>query len=99
MLLDKYVIMRAIRNHKVKKKLLMKEVTIYTTPTCHFCKEAKAFFKENKIEYKEHDVLSDLGKRKEMVEKSGQMGVPVITIGNELVIGFDRDRIADLLRV
>lgn len=77
----------------------MKEVTIYTTPTCHFCKEAKAFFKENNIPYKEHDVLSDLDKRKEMMDKSGQMGVPVITIDNDLVIGFDRGRIESILGI
>ncbi len=75
----------------------MKNVTIYSTPTCHFCKMAKAFFKENNIAYTEHDVASDMEKRKEMVEKSGQMGVPLIIIGEELITGFDKSRISELL--
>ena len=75
----------------------MKNVTIYSTPTCHFCHLAKDYFKENNIAYTEYDVASNLEKRKEMVEKSGQMGVPVIIIGDELTVGFDQHRIAQLL--
>jgi len=56
----------------------MPNITIYSTPTCHFCHMAKNFFKENNVAYTEHNVASDLEKRKEMMEKSGQMGVPVI---------------------
>lgn len=74
-------------------------VTIYTTPTCHFCHMAKEFFGEHKVPFTEHDVARDLGKRKEMIEKSGQMGVPVITIGNQLVVGFDEGRLRELLAV
>ncbi|MEX2029212.1 MAG: glutaredoxin family protein [Candidatus Paceibacterota bacterium] len=75
----------------------MKNVTIYSTPTCHFCHMAKEFFKANNIAYTEHDVASDLEKRKEMVEKSGQMGVPVIFIDDEMTVGFDQSRIKQLL--
>lgn len=75
----------------------MKEVTIYSTPTCHFCHMAKEFFKENNIAYTEHDVASDLEQRKIMVEKSGQMGVPVIIIGDELTVGFNQPKIVELL--
>ena len=75
----------------------MKNVTIYSTPTCHFCHMAKDFFKEKNVAYTEYDVASDLNKRKEMVEKSGQMGVPVIVIGDEIVIGFNKPKIAQLL--
>ncbi len=75
----------------------MKNVTIYSTPTCHFCQMAKAFFKENNITYTEYDVASDMEKRKEMVDKSGEMGVPVIIIGNELIRGFDKAKISELL--
>ena len=75
----------------------MKNVTIYSTPTCHFCHMAKDFFNENKIAYTEYNVASDLEKRKEMVEKSGQMGVPVIIIGEELTVGFNQAKIAQLL--
>ncbi len=75
----------------------MKNVTIYSTPTCHFCHMAKDYFKANNVAYTEYDVATDLDKRKEMVEKSGQMGVPVIVIGDELSVGFDQSKIAKLL--
>ncbi len=72
-------------------------VTIYSTPSCHFCHMAKDYFKENNIAYTEYDVASDMEKRKEMVEKSGQMGVPVIIIGDKLTVGFNKPKIAELL--
>ena len=75
----------------------MKNVTIYSTPSCHFCHMAKDFFKANKVAYTEYDVASNLEKRKEMVEKSGQMGVPVIVMGDELIVGFDKSQIAKML--
>ena len=75
----------------------MQNVTIYSTPSCHYCRLAKDFFKANNIAYTEYDVASDSEKRKEMVEKSGQMGVPVIIIGDELVIGFDQTELTKLL--
>ena len=75
----------------------MKNVTIYSTPSCHFCHMAKDYFKENNVEYTEHDVASDLDARKEMVEKSGQMGVPVIIIDGDLTVGFDKPKIAKAL--
>ena len=75
----------------------MKDVTIYSTPSCHFCHMAKEFFKANNVPYTEHDVAGDAARRTEMVEKSGQMGVPVILIGDELVVGFDKPKIAGLL--
>ena len=75
----------------------MKNVTIYSTPTCHFCHMAKDFFKENNVAFTDYNVATDLEKRKEMVEKSGQMGVPVIVIDNEITVGFDKPRIVGLL--
>ena len=72
-------------------------VTIYSTPTCHFCHMAKDFFTANKVAFSDFNVASDLEKRKEMIEKSGQMGVPVIYIGNEMVVGYDENRIKQLL--
>ena len=68
-------------------------VTIYSTPTCHFCHAAKDFFTANKIQFTDYNVGSDLAKRKEMVEKSGQMGVPVLDIGGTLIVGFDKKAI------
>lgn len=71
-----------------------KTVTIYSTPTCHFCNLAKEYFTENNVPYTEHNVAADMEKRQEMIDKSGQMGVPVIFIGDEMIIGFDKERIA-----
>ncbi len=76
-----------------------KTVTIYSTPVCHFCHMAKEFFTENNIAYVEHDVASDLEKRKEMIDVTGQMGVPVIQIGDDIVIGFDEEKVKELLGV
>lgn len=76
-----------------------KNVTIYSTPTCHFCHMAKEFFKENNVAYTDYNVATDLEKRKEMFEKSGQMGVPVIVIDNDLIVGFDRPQIAQILNI
>jgi len=78
-------------------KYNMKNVTIYSTPSCHFCHMAKDFFKENNVAFTDHDVASDTEKRKEMLEKSGQMGVPVIIIENDLIVGFDKSKISELL--
>ncbi|HEV7702260.1 MAG TPA: glutaredoxin family protein [Candidatus Paceibacterota bacterium] len=75
----------------------MKEVTIYSTQSCHFCHMAKEFFKEKNVAYTEHDVAGDAEQRKDMIEKSGQMGVPVIIIGDELIIGFNKPKIVELL--
>jgi glutaredoxin len=60
---------------------------------------AKAFFKQNNIAYTEHDVASDVAKRQEMLEKSGQMGVPVIIIDNEIIVGFNQPKITQLLGI
>lgn len=72
-------------------------VVIYSTPVCHFCQAAKEFFKENEVAYTEHDVASDAEKRQEMIDMTGQMGVPVIKIGDDIVIGFDEPKIREML--
>ena len=77
----------------------MKNVIIYTTSTCTYCKAAKEFFKENNIEYTEHDVAADAEKRQEMIEKSGQMSVPVIFIDSEMVTGFNKEKLSELLGI
>lgn len=77
----------------------MAKITIYTTPTCIYCKMAKQWFKENNVSYEEKDVSSDAQARQEMIDKSQQMGVPVIEVGNELIIGFDKERLSELLKV
>ncbi len=75
----------------------MKEITMYSTPTCHFCHMAEDYFKSKDIEYTKHDVAEDAEKRAEMMELTGQMGVPVIKIGDEVVIGFNQAKIEELL--
>jgi len=77
----------------------MKKVIIYSTPTCHFCVMAKDYFKDNNVSYEEFDVASLADKRKEMMEKSGQLGVPVILVGDDVVVGFNKSRLARLLEI
>ncbi len=74
-----------------------KTVTIYSTPVCHFCHAAKDYFKENNVAFTEHDVAADHEKRQEMIDMTGQMGVPVIRIGDDVVVGFDEGKIKELL--
>ena len=76
-----------------------KEVTIYSTPTCHFCHAAKDFFTEHGVKFTDYNVASDLEKRKEMIDKSKQMGVPVIYVGDELIVGFDENKLRGLLAI
>lgn len=77
----------------------MSTVTIYSTPTCHFCHMAKDFFKEKNIEFTDYNVAEDQEKRQEMLKKSGQMGVPVIVIDNDLIVGFNKPKIVELLGI
>jgi glutaredoxin-like YruB-family protein len=77
----------------------MPQVTIYSTPTCHFCHAAKDFFSEHNVAFTDHDVASDLDKRTEMIELTGQMGVPVIKIGDDIIVGFDEDKVKELLKI
>lgn len=74
------------------KNSSQKKVQIYSTPTCHYCNLAKEYFDGKGVEYEEFNVAFDLGKRKEMVEITGQMGVPVIVVGNKVMVGFDEEQ-------
>ncbi|MBI4117791.1 MAG: glutaredoxin family protein [Parcubacteria group bacterium] len=80
----------------------MVKIDIYTTPTCVYCKMAKDYFKEQGVAYTEHDVAADSAAAEEMVQKSGQMGVPVILVNKggkeEMIIGFDKARIESILK-
>jgi glutaredoxin 3 len=76
----------------------MKNITIYSTPTCHFCQMAKEYMKTHNIAYTEYNVASDLERRKEMIDKSGQMGVPVIDIEGKIIIGFDEAEFAEAVK-
>jgi len=75
------------------------KVIVYSTPTCPYCHIAKDFLKENKIQFEDIDVSKDRKKAQEMIEKSGQMGVPVIEIGNKIIVGFDREAVKKALKL
>ena len=76
-----------------------KKVEIYSTESCHFCHMAKDWLTSKNIGYIDYNVGVDADKRKEMVEMTGQLGVPVIKIGNDVMIGFNQDKMASLLGV
>lgn len=74
-----------------------KKVILYTTPTCIYCKHAKEYFAENKVDYELVDLAEQRDRVQEMVDKSGQMGVPVIDIDGEIIVGFDKGRLDTIL--
>ena len=76
---------------------MSKKVVLYGTPTCPFCSRAKQFLQEGNIEFENVDVASNQEKIKEMVDKSGQMGVPVLDIDGTIIVGFDKDKITQAL--
>ncbi len=74
-------------------------VKVYSTATCPYCVTLKEYLKEHNIEFEDIDVSQDDKVRDEMVKKSGQMGVPVADINGEIVVGFDREKIKQLLKI
>lgn len=77
----------------------MTKPIIYTTPSCSYCKMAKAFFIESNVEYEEKNVASDMQAQQEMIQKSGQLGVPVTDFGDEIIIGFDKKKFQEKIAV
>jgi glutaredoxin 3 len=76
-----------------------KKVTVYSTPTCPFCIRVKQFFKDSGIQFEDIDVSENQEKAQEMIQKSGQMGVPVIDIEGKLIVGFDKEKIREALEI
>lgn len=74
-------------------------IKIYSTPSCPYCHQAKDFLKEHNIEFEDVNVAEDEKARDEMIEKSGQMGVPVIDIDGEIIVGFDKAKLSELLKI
>jgi len=74
-------------------------VKVYSTPTCPFCVMVKDWLKEKKVEFEDINLLEDQDAAKTMMEKTGQRGVPVIDVDGQFVIGFDKAKLADLLKV
>ena len=77
----------------------MQSAIIYTTPTCGYCKAAKEFFTEHNVSYTEKNVATDPYAREEMIKKSGQLGVPVIEIGDKVITGFDEAALRSALSI
>jgi len=75
----------------------MSDIYVYTTPTCPYCQMTKDYLKSQDIDFKEINVQDDLDARKEMVDKSGQLGVPVTVFNSETVIGYDVEKLNKLL--
>ena len=75
------------------------KVKVYSTPSCPWCKKTKEFLKENKIPFTDIDVASDQEATKEMIEKSGHTGVPVIDIGGKIIVGFDEEKLKEVLKL
>ncbi len=80
----------AANKHKVK---------VYSTPTCPYCHSVKEFLKDNNVKFEDIDVSRNSNASKEMIEKSGQMGVPVIDIDNQIIVGFNRPAIKKALKL
>jgi glutaredoxin-like YruB-family protein len=74
-------------------------VKVYSTPACPYCVTLKNFLKEHNIQFEDIDVSQSELAQKEMIEKSGQMGVPVVDIDGQIIVGFDQDRIKQLLKI
>ncbi|MDP3727746.1 MAG: glutaredoxin domain-containing protein [bacterium] len=78
---------------------MAKQVKIYTTPSCVYCKMTKEFFAAHSVPYDELNVASDAKAREDMISKSGQFGVPVTDIDGQLIVGFDQARLSELLGI
>lgn len=74
-------------------------VRVYSTSTCPYCVTLKAFLEEKNIEFEDIDVSQDKAALDEMVKKSGQLGVPVVDIDGQIVVGFDKEKISELLGI
>jgi glutaredoxin 3 len=77
----------------------MSKVRVFSTPACPYCVTLKEFLKENNIEFEDINVAEDAQAREEMINKTNQMGVPVVDIDGEIVIGFDKGKISGLLGI
>ncbi|HET6477740.1 MAG TPA: Uxx-star family glutaredoxin-like (seleno)protein [Dehalococcoidales bacterium] len=75
-----------------------KKVTIYSTPTCPYCKRAKDYLTQKGIPFTDYNVAEDRAKAKEMIDKSKQMGVPVIVVDDDVIVGFNQVKLDSLLK-
>ncbi|MBD3388482.1 MAG: NrdH-redoxin [Candidatus Altiarchaeales archaeon] len=75
------------------------DVKVYSTPTCPWCKRVKEFLKARNVEFEDVDVAGNQEAAQEMVKKSGQMGVPVIEVGETIIVGFDEEALKKALKL
>jgi len=73
------------------------KITVYSTPTCPYCKMAKEFLKSKNVQFEDVDVGKDSNAAREMIKKSGQMGVPVLDINGRIIVGFEKNAIEGAL--
>ncbi|MDD5097728.1 MAG: glutaredoxin family protein [Candidatus Omnitrophica bacterium] len=78
---------------------MAKSIKVYSTPTCPWCIRAKQFLKDNHIDFQSIDVSADQVAADEMMKKTGQMGVPVLDIDGEIIVGFDKEKIKQSLGI
>ena len=83
----------------VQEKKKQPRVIIFTTPTCSYCNMAKQYFRRNKVRFRDVDISKDPVAARDVVRRSGQMGVPVIDIGGKIIVGFDKPKINQLLEL
>lgn len=87
------------RTERIKEEEMDQKVIVYSTPTCPWCIRVKQFLKDNNVAFENYDVSADQAKAEEMIQKSGQMGVPVIEIEGQVIIGFDKEKITKALNL
>lgn len=75
------------------------KIELYTTKSCKYCNDAKDLFNENKLSFQEYNVYTDIVKRQEMVELTGQMGVPVIVVDGKFMVGFNKEELTKILGI
>jgi glutaredoxin 3 len=74
-----------------------KKIVVYSTPTCPYCKRVKDYLTQKKVAFTDYNVAEDREKAKEMIQKTKQMGVPVVVVGDDIVIGFNQAKLDSLL--
>ena len=86
-------------NEDSTKKTKQKRVIVFSTPTCTYCNQAKRYFREHGVKFRDVDVSRDPAAARDMVRRSGQQGVPVIDIGGKIIVGFNRPEVDRLLDI
>jgi glutaredoxin 3 len=73
------------------------KIQIYTTPSCHYCDLAKEYFKSKRLTYEEYNVVTDIERRNEMIQKTGMTSVPVMIVNGKMIMGFNKNQIENAL--